>query len=148
MKEFFKDTFEYSCHFNEVVIKKILDSDLIEVPERAILLLNHTLNAHEVWNARIASAKCDTGIWELRPIDRLLVINQENYNNSVQIIEVFGLNETVSYTNSKGQPFQNTVQEVLFHVVNHSTYHRGQIAADLKRAGIEPPVTDYIFYKR
>ena len=37
---------------------------------------------------------------------------------------------------------------MLFHFVNHSTYHRGQIASNLKEHGIEPLVTDYIFYKR
>jgi len=33
---------------------------------------------------------------------------------------------------------------VLRQVVNHSTYHRGQIAAKLKRLGVEPPMTDLI----
>jgi uncharacterized damage-inducible protein DinB len=35
---------------------------------------------------------------------------------------------------------------VLRHVVNHATYHRGQIASRLKRYGIEPPVTDFVFW--
>lgn len=35
---------------------------------------------------------------------------------------------------------------VLRHVVNHSTYHRGQVAAKLKRLGVEPPMTDFIFW--
>ena len=35
---------------------------------------------------------------------------------------------------------------VLRHVVNHSTYHRGQVASKLKRLGIEQPATDFIFW--
>ncbi len=35
---------------------------------------------------------------------------------------------------------------ILRHVANHSTYHRGQIAAKLKRLGVEPPGTDLIFW--
>jgi uncharacterized damage-inducible protein DinB len=35
---------------------------------------------------------------------------------------------------------------VLRHVVNHSTYHRGQVAAKLKRLGLDPPATDLIFW--
>ncbi len=35
---------------------------------------------------------------------------------------------------------------VLRHIVNHSTYHRGQVAAKLKRMGVDPPVTDLIFW--
>jgi uncharacterized damage-inducible protein DinB len=32
------------------------------------------------------------------------------------------------------------------HIVNHSTYHRGQVAAKLKRFGIEHPTTDFFFW--
>jgi uncharacterized damage-inducible protein DinB len=35
---------------------------------------------------------------------------------------------------------------VLRHLVNHSTYHRGQVASKLKRLGVEPPATDLIFW--
>ena len=35
---------------------------------------------------------------------------------------------------------------VLRHVVNHATYHRGQVAAKLKRLGVDPPATDMIFW--
>jgi uncharacterized damage-inducible protein DinB len=35
---------------------------------------------------------------------------------------------------------------VLRHIVNHSTYHRGQVASKLKRLGIEQPPTDFIFW--
>ncbi len=34
---------------------------------------------------------------------------------------------------------------MLRHIVNHSTYHRGQIASKLKRFGIEQPNTDFFF---
>ncbi len=44
--------------------------------------------------------------------------------------------------------FTNVIQDVLFHFINHSTYHRGQIAIQMKEAGLEPIATDYIFFKR
>jgi uncharacterized damage-inducible protein DinB len=33
---------------------------------------------------------------------------------------------------------------VLRHIVNHSTYHRGQVASKLKRLGVEQPATDFV----
>jgi uncharacterized damage-inducible protein DinB len=35
---------------------------------------------------------------------------------------------------------------VLRHVVNHSTYHRGQVASKLGRLGAQPPATDMIVW--
>jgi uncharacterized damage-inducible protein DinB len=35
---------------------------------------------------------------------------------------------------------------MLRHIVNHSTYHRGQIASKLKRFGVEQQITDFFFW--
>ena len=54
------------------------------------------------------------------------------------------LAERISYTNSKGERWTSTVEEILTHLVIHSAYHRGQIAADVRGAGQTPAYTDYI----
>jgi uncharacterized damage-inducible protein DinB len=56
--------------------------------------------------------------------------------------------EMIFYKNSTGKKYENTIREIITHVINHSTYHRGQIAMELRRLGIDPPPTDYIFYRR
>ena len=35
---------------------------------------------------------------------------------------------------------------ILRHIVNHSTYHRGQVASKLRRFGIEQPNTDFFWW--
>ena len=35
---------------------------------------------------------------------------------------------------------------MLRHIVNHSTYHRGQVASKLKRFGVEQQITDFFFW--
>jgi len=40
-----------------------------------------------------------------------------------------------------------TVEEILFHVINHENYHRGQIVTALQRRGIDPPNFDYILLR-
>jgi uncharacterized damage-inducible protein DinB len=55
---------------------------------------------------------------------------------------------SVSYTTSKGEAFENTREEILKHLVNHGTYHRGNIAAMLWQLGEKGVSTDYIYYLR
>lgn len=47
----------------------------------------------------------------------------------------------------EGKTVVITIDEMLFHLVNHFTYHRGQIAMGLKILGKDVPMTDYIPYR-
>ena len=50
------------------------------------------------------------------------------------------LTEKVSYTNSKGEAWTSTVEDILTHLVVHSAYHRGQIASDMRASGGVSPL--------
>jgi uncharacterized damage-inducible protein DinB len=54
------------------------------------------------------------------------------------------LSGKINYTNSKGEPWSNTVQDILTHVLLHSAYHRGQIASQVRAGGEQPAYTDFI----
>lgn len=55
----------------------------------------------------------------------------------------------IKYNTFDGKPFENIVQDIIFHIMNHSTYHRGQIINLLRGAGFtEVGSTDYIRYCR
>ena len=146
MISYFNELFEYTHHFNDKVISLLLN--LENVPERSNKLLSHTINAHEIWNARIEKRTPLTAVWDMRPLETLKAINDKNYSDTLRILENFDLSEKISYVNSQDMAFVNTVGEILLHVGNHSTYHRGQIATNCKEQGITPLITDYIFYKR
>ena len=147
MKSFFKELLEYAYHYNNEVVTSLTDASE-GIYEKPVLLINHTINAHEIWNARIMGETPAVTVWGMRGITSLQEQNKINYENSLKIIDTIDLDEIRQYTNSKGQPFQNSVRDILFHVINHSTYHRGQIASYYKQEGGIPLVTDYIFYKR
>jgi uncharacterized damage-inducible protein DinB len=147
MITFFKELFQYNNHFN----KKLIDI-FIENPEKmsdkSISVLNHMINAHQIWNSRIEPAQQTFEVWGTRPISELKSINERNYHNSIIILDTISLDAVFEYTNSKKQTFTNSVRDTLFHVINHYSYHRGQLALEFRQIGIEPLVTDYIFYKR
>ena len=60
-----------------------------------------------------------------------------------------GLTESVSYQNIRGQDFNNTVGQIIAHVMNHGTFHRGQIITMLRGAGYKDlKQTDLIAFFR
>lgn len=57
------------------------------------------------------------------------------------------LNAVLSYHDTKGNPWHRPVWQVLQHVSNHATYHRGQLVTMLRQVGVTtiPPV-DFIYF--
>lgn len=53
---------------------------------------------------------------------------------------------TVLTLRAIGRPFTLPRWAILRHIVNHSSYHRGQTASKLKRFGIEQPITDFFWW--
>ena len=49
--------------------------------------------------------------------------------------------EKIIYKNMKGDVNENPAEEILFHLVNHGTYHRGQIITLLRESGVTQLVT-------
>jgi uncharacterized damage-inducible protein DinB len=146
MKENFIELFEYNNHFNQKLIELIVENQMI-TSERIQKLLNHLINAQQIWNARILGLE-QFQVWQINEWSQLPSIDSNNYNTTLKIVNNHDLNASIEYANSKGDVFSNKIKDVLYHVINHSTYHRAQIATELKQNGIEPINTDYIFYKR
>jgi len=57
-----------------------------------------------------------------------------------------GLRERVSYENLQGQRWTYTRAQMMQHVVNHSSYHRGQVAVLLRQLGKTPSATDFLLF--
>ncbi|MEO8172611.1 MAG: DinB family protein [Sediminibacterium sp.] len=59
------------------------------------------------------------------------------------------LSYVLPYKNMKGEAFEQEVKEIVLHINNHGTYHRGQLVTMLRQLGVEKiPQTDYILYSR
>jgi len=54
------------------------------------------------------------------------------------------LHRIVRYTNRKGEVWEYALWRQIHHVVNHSTYHRGQVINMLRVLGAQPATTDLL----
>ncbi len=147
MKPFFKELFEYGHYFNQQ-LAEVFAENPGKTSEKSVKLYSHILNAHHIWNHRIDARQPVFGVWEEHPIHHFKTIDDANHAYTLSILDRLELTDSIDYSNTSGQAFANNVQDILFHVVNHSTYHRGQIAIEFRKCGLEPLMTDYIFYKR
>jgi len=59
-----------------------------------------------------------------------------------------GLQASLTYRTLNGQEHANRLCDLIRHVVNHSTYHRGQAATQMRQLGLHPPSTDFVLYLR
>lgn len=142
MKSFFSQLFDYNHFMNTALIRAINErNDLVS--DKTLEWMNHILNAHQIWNSRITRDQQPYGTWELHGLDELSGINESNHQASLAIIRDVELEQVIEYNNAK---FKNSVRDILFHIINHSTYHRGQIAVDFRQSGLEPLETDYDAY--
>lgn len=147
MKPFFIDKFEYNFYANESLISLVKEQPSAYKDEIASLY-SHILNAQQIWNERILNNQSKIDVWSVLELSELDVINQNVLAESISIVKTLNLQSDFSYKNSRGAVFQNKIEEVLYHIVNHGTYHRGQIITLLKQQGVSVVSTDYIFYKR
>ncbi len=58
------------------------------------------------------------------------------------------LQQTFTFFNIKGEPVANVLWQALQHLVNHGTYHRGQITSMIRQLGGTPASTDLMAFYR
>ena len=52
----------------------------------------------------------------------------------------------VRYVNLQGQPWEYPLWRQMYHLVNHSSYHRGQVTAMLRQLGSRAVATDFLVF--
>jgi uncharacterized damage-inducible protein DinB len=120
------------------------------VPERAVELFSHLLRAQDVWYGRVQNTDhADLDLWATESLSVCAERFEASMHRWETVLEEYeDLDASISYTNSKGTPFETSLRDIFTHVVNHGTHHRAQIALVLREVDIAPPPTDYIFYLR
>ena len=149
MKKYFIDLFKYHGWANKKLIDGIKEGE-INV-ECIMKILSHLLLSENTWLQRLKSEKYDNKFWTELTFEDCRELSEENklnINTYLNSLSETDFNTVVKYTNSKGIEYTNTIVEILTHLSHHSSYHRGQIAKEMRRLGKEPVYTDYIVYLR
>jgi uncharacterized damage-inducible protein DinB len=113
-------------------------------PAKSLRWMNHIVAAELLWLSRMAGKPAPLPVWPDLPLRDCARNLNELSGELLKSVDYQPLSQAVTYTNSKGESWASTVEDILTHVVIHSAYHRGQIASDLRSAGHEPAYTDYI----
>jgi uncharacterized damage-inducible protein DinB len=143
--QFFERLFIYNHKMNDQLIQIFMEYKE-QTNEKARSLMCHNLNAHHIWNYRIQEKEPLFDVWEAHKITEWPQINKENNDTSNWILQNYPSDKVITYKNSKGEEYSNTVEDMLYHVINHSNYHRAQIATEFRQTEIEPLVSDFIFF--
>lgn len=121
--------------------------------EKPLRLFAHVLAAEKVWLTRINGKDASTiviwpDVYSLEDCENFVQENNAGYMHYFKHHTDDDLLNVISYRNSKGDAFNTTVYDILTQVFLHGSYHRGQLAALLRKEGIEPVNTDYITFVR
>ena len=119
--------------------------------ERALELYGHVLGAEHVWLSRLHDEKPTVPVWPRLSVQEAAALADDlhaGFDAYVASIGADDLDRDVTYTNSAGQQFTTRVEDILFHVAMHGSYHRGQVAMLIRDGGGSPAPTDYIAFVR
>ncbi len=131
---------------------EVLSKDL-SVSHASILgTLAHTFFADAIWYMRaVDPAMPHPNPKEVPPLEALDARWRElleKWEVWAQTLLDADMEKNVAYRMLDGTPFESSLKQVVLHVVNHATLHRGQVMGLLRQAGVKPPATDLIFYYR
>jgi uncharacterized damage-inducible protein DinB len=120
------------------------------IPASCLRLLSHLTNAQTIWVSRITGIIPVIGVWEDYSLADCEKHHMQSSTALSKVIANYleGQLTSISYTNTKNESFTNSLQDILLHIFNHATYHRAQIATEMRKHGLEPVNTDYITFAR
>lgn len=116
--------------------------------------LLHMWDAESIWWQRmklqeVVVAPSVHFIGTVRDIGAALLHQNKLWKSWIDNATIAALEHVFAYQNSRRQQFKLPIYQMLMHVFNHGTYHRGQLIVMMHQAGIaRRPQTDFIVWTR
>lgn len=114
--------------------------------------LVHVFAADRIWLARVRGESRPTFV---DPADRDLTLLQTEWPALHERWRVWLRDQTdaeaervIAYRDTKGNAYSQPLWQIILHLVNHGTHHRGQVSGFLRSMGYTPPALDLIAFYR
>ena len=150
MINYYLHLFEYNDWANNKILKTITENKITN--QKIFSLFSHIIIAQILWLNRINKETYEfKDFWQMLNPGEMNMLSRKStldWESFIKRQTEKDLQMEISYVNSKGNRYKNTLSQIMTHVINHSTYHRAQIAALLRTENITPPLTDYIDFFR
>jgi uncharacterized damage-inducible protein DinB len=113
--------------------------------------LAHMLGAQRIWLARFEGKATDRvpGLADFPDRDALgagWAETSAELGFFLAALTAGQVQSEITWTNSRGETFTRPLWQPVLHLVNHSTYHRGQVVSLLRQLGYDPPSTDLVYF--
>jgi uncharacterized damage-inducible protein DinB len=145
LKKHFERQLEYDAWANREGARAL--KGLNEPLAESVRLLAHIIAAEYVWLARLTQTVSPLPVWPELSLEKTGEQIEEvhrSFKHYFQKELPAAFDRTLTYKNTKGEPWSSRVEDILTHVFVHSAYHRGQIALQMRQAGHTPAYTDFI----
>lgn len=148
MKEYFLKLYQYNVWSNDRVLHCLQRQQVSD--EKILSVMGHIVAAQFLWLQRIkALPPPDVKLWGQYSLAHLISLASDSGKQWLEFVEeTDNFSRDLTYTNYVGESYVNNVEMIMIHLVNHSSYHRGQVAMMLRQKGFEPVNTDFITYDR
>jgi uncharacterized damage-inducible protein DinB len=141
----FTRLFNYDAWANREVLDSLRAAS--GPPARSLRFFAHLLAAERLWLDRLEQKEQTFPVWPeftTAECGDLAADLSRMWKSYLASSSESQLETPVRYRNSQGEDWSSRKDDILMHVVTHSAYHRGQIAADMRAAGTSPACTDFI----
>lgn len=149
MKTYLLKLYQYNAWANRRVIGCLERQAVTD--EKIVSIFAHCVAANFIWyNRFMGLPKSDYKLWgggyTIADLKKMVEEANELWMSFIHSNNSF--DRVLKYHNYVGDYYENNIQDIMIHLVNHGSYHRGQVAVLLRERGYEPVNTDLITYDR
>jgi uncharacterized damage-inducible protein DinB len=150
MKHKLTKHFEFEYWSNTMILNSL--KTLKEKDDRATTLFSHLLSSHCMWLSRLNKTEFTCTLFQERTLVECEIVMKENLQGWQQYLANKtdnDLQQTIEFMSAwEANPSKRkmTIEDAITHIINHSSYHRGQIVVSIKGKVDELPLSTYIMY--